>query len=161
MKPDPFWLTKPQAAELCGLSTRQFSDVVPPKLDKSAVRGAGATLRFHAPAVVKALCDYRVDQAKPIDGDPLLGVDAGDSPELARYRRLKGDEVELNLSERRAMLVRMDKVLEALGPSLAAARGAGDRLRRQFGNEAGDIFNEFVDEWMAAAAKLVETTEQT
>lgn len=156
--PDPFWQPKAKAAELCAMGVRQFSDAIQPKLDKSAQRGAGATLRFHLPAVVATLVAYRLELAKPIDGDPLM-ADGGDSPNLERYRRLKGDEVELNLSERKGGLVRADKIIEALGPALSAMRGTGDRLARQFGNDAADIFNEGVAEFEAAAGKLVEPTE--
>jgi hypothetical protein len=157
LKPDPLWLTKPDAARVCGLSTRQFGDVIPPRLDKPAQRGAGAKLRYHAPAVVAALVAYRVEQAAPavVDPDPAMNGPMTDN--LERYRGWKADGEELTVKERRLELVKTSEVLKALAPALTAMKSAGDNLVRKFGNEAGEIFNDGVAAFEAAAVKLSES----
>ena len=155
-KPDPFWQPKAKAAELCRMSTRQFSDAVQPKVESAGQRGAGATLRFHLPAVAHALALYRVAQAEPpvVDSDPAMNGPVTDN--LERYRGWKADGEELTVKERRGELVKAEVVMAALGPAISAMKSAGDHLVRKFGNEAGEIFNEGVGAFEAAAAKLAE-----
>jgi hypothetical protein len=160
MPDSPWWLTKTDAARLCRLSVRQFSDTIQPRLKPDEVEGAGATLRFDAPAVAAALWAYRVELATPEEGDPLLTGGGKDSDELERYRRLKADMVERDLAERDGILVKRHTIMDALAPALTAMRGTGDRLSRQFGNEAADIFNEGVGEFEAAALKLVNESAE-
>lgn len=149
------WLSKTENAALCGLSVRQYSDVIQPRLPKVAVKGSGATLRHEAGAVVSVLVAYRLEQAKPADpdGDPLLS--GGDSPNLERYRGVKADLATLDLRERNRELVRIGVLQTSMRTALAALRGTGDRLARQFGNDAADIYNEGVTEFEAAALAAV------
>jgi hypothetical protein len=49
-----------------------------------------------------------------------------------------------DLAERDGTLVRPDVVRQAMRSGVSAMRGTGDRLVRQFGNEAGEIYNEGV-----------------
>jgi hypothetical protein len=38
---------------------------------------------------------------------------------------------------------------------IAAMRGAGDRLTKRFGNDAGELFNESIDAFERAAAQAL------
>ena len=148
------WQPRAVAAEIVGLSPRQFDDVFRPRLPADATRGAGASLRYRLPAVVAALVAYRIEQVqKPVDdeADPLMT--GGASPALERYRRLKGDDLERTLAERDGQLVRKHVILDALRQGMSVMRATGDRLVRQFGNDAGDVFNEGVSEFEAAIVK--------
>lgn len=152
--PDRLWFTRNDVAALCGLSPRHFDDAIRPRA-KGAERGAGKTKRFDGPKMVAAAIAYRLEQAAPVteDGDPLLA--GSDSPALERYRNVKADLAERDLAERDKVLVRSNMIRDALRPAIAAMRGTGDRLVRQFGNEAGDIFNEGVTEFEAAAKRVI------
>jgi len=156
------WLTRQQAADLCGLSTRQFDEAIRPQAIK-AEKGTGKKLLLNAKAIVAALVAYRVEQAKPaIDptsDDPLLSTAAGDSPSLERYRLAKAKLAEHDLSEREKVLVRADLLNEAIRAGVAVNRATGDRLSRQFGNAAGEIFNEGLEEFLAAALRVLKDND--
>lgn len=144
------WLTRRDAAALLGVSVRTVADLKH-ELKKGATRGKGATLRLHAPAVVEIWVAKQIEQAvaqlKPVggdDGDPLMVGTAKDSPGLERYRLGKAQMVEMDLDERRAVMVRRDALMNAIGPALKSMRAAGDLLTRQFGNDAGEIYNQAV-----------------
>lgn len=148
---DWLWFTRDQAAELCGFSTRQFDDTARAKA-VGAERGKAKTLRFHGPKIVAGAVAYRLEQGRISvdgDGDPLMT--GSDSPNLERYRLGKAQMIELDLAERQKILVRADVLDRALRPAITAMRQTGDRLVRKFGNEAGEIFNEGVSEFEAAA----------
>jgi hypothetical protein len=152
---DRLWFTRNDIAALCGLSPRHFDDAIRPRA-KDAERGTGKTKRFDGPKMVAAAIAYRLEQAAPAtteDGDPLLS--GSDSPALERYRNVKADLAERDLAERDKVLVRANVIRDALRPAVSALRGTGDRLVRQFGNEAGDIFNEGVNEFEAAAKRVI------
>lgn len=154
------WLTRTQAAALISLSSRQFDEVIRPRLATPAKRGAGKTLRYEATGVVATFVAYRVDQEVvrllPDDEkDPLLSVAAGSSPQLERYRKARADLAERDVKERDTDLVRRDVILGALRPAIAGMRGAGDRLVREFGNDAGEIYNEAVDDFADALEKTI------
>jgi len=154
------WLTRQQAADLCGLSTRQFDEAIRPRAIK-AEKGTGKKLLLNAKAIVAALVAYRVEQAKPaIDptsDDPLLAAVVGESPALERYRLAKARLAEHDLSERDGILLRADAIKEALMAGIRVMRATGDRLVRQLGNVAGEIFNEGVAEFEAAAIRVLQT----
>lgn len=152
------WLTRQQAADLIELSPRQFDAVLRPRLPKEAERGSGKTLRIHGPAIVSALVDYRLEQAKPVpsDDDPLLAASGGDSPNLERYRLAKAMLAERDLAERDRDVVRRAVIAESLRPAVSGMRTAGDKLVSQFGNDAGDIYNEAVNDFEAAVVRTIE-----
>lgn len=154
---DPLWMPRSDCAELCGLSVRQFGDVIQPDLGPDAKRGSGPSLRLYAPAVVKALLTYRMVGAKgkPADDetDPLLKGD--ESPALERYRLGRAKMVEMDLAERERQTVRVQALRDAMRGGVSALRSTGDRLVRQFGNEAGEMFNEGVADFEAAALRAI------
>jgi len=153
-----FWLARTQAAELVGLSARQFDDAIRPKLGADGTRGTAKSLRFFAPAVVSALVRYRVDQAKPpvpLSGDDALLMDGGgDSPALERLRMAKAQLAERDLAERDGDLVRRAVIVDALRPAAAGLRQAGERLAKDYGNDAAAVYNDAVDDFAAAVERL-------
>lgn len=83
-------------------------------------------------------------------GDPELA--GGDSPALERYRDEKAKLARLDRLERERELVKIDDIHDALTAVSNLFRGAGEQLRRQFGNEALAILDEATDE----AERLVD-----
>lgn len=150
-------VTRVEAAEICGLSPRQFDEVIRPRA-KDATTGRGASLRFNLRPIVAALVEYRIEQLKP----PVApsGIILNASPEelasLDRLRLANAQIAELELGERRASLVRLTVISDALRPALAAMRSTGDRLARRFGNDACEIFNEGICDFEAAALRMIE-----
>lgn len=160
MPPPRMWVTKTQAAELCDLKPRQFSDAIQAKLSKDAMRGRGAGLRIHAPSAVKVLVEYRVEQAKPLpdETDPLMS--GADSPGLERYRMANAQIKERELAQLDRELVRSSVIREMVRPGIAAMRAVGDAIVRRFGNDAGDMYNEGVNEFEATMLKAAESLKQ-
>ncbi|HEV7299711.1 MAG TPA: hypothetical protein VGN72_10130 [Tepidisphaeraceae bacterium] len=141
------WVTRTDAAALVSLSSRQFDEVIRPKLPADATKGKGAALRFNAAMVVTAIIAYRLEKAQPksIDGDPFMaGVD---SPALERYRKARAELVEMDVQQRRKDVVRRSALLDAISPAIAAMRDAGRKLALDYGKEAGETYNEAVGEF--------------
>lgn len=143
------WINKGQAAYIAGLSSQQFDNVIRPKLGEAAERRLGRVIEFDAQAVVAALLEYRKPKnAQAVDAngevDPLLY--GGDSPNLERYRKIKGDLAQIELEERRKTHVDvrvLDGIFVRFGSLL---HRAGEVLQRRFGGDAVDIFNAALDE---------------
>lgn len=74
--------------------------------------------------------------------DPLMA--GGDSDNLERYRGAKADLAEMDLHERRKQMVNLDVVRPAMLTALDFMKDAGEKLDRQFGNEALAIL---LDAW--------------
>lgn len=74
--------------------------------------------------------------------DPMLA--GGDSDNLERYRGVKADLAEMDLQERRKEMVNLDVVRPVFLNALVYIRNCGEKLDRQFGNEALAIL---LDAW--------------
>jgi hypothetical protein len=153
---DRLWFTRVEAAALCDLSPRQFDEVVRPRI-KDGERGTARTLRFNGPAVVKALLDYR----KPKSADDPDGIffEGPDSPALERWRIARAKLAERDVDEREGTVIRINLMRDALRAGTTAMRATGDRLTRGYGNEAGEIFNEGVAEFEAAAIRVIRQAD--
>jgi hypothetical protein len=150
------WFTRGEAAALVALSTRQFDEAIRPLIEKSSIRGGGKTLRFAGPGVVSAMLAYRSETAKPPvddDVDPLLAI--GDSPALERYRLGKAKMIEMDLAEREKATVQLDALREGFRPFASILRSAGERLARQYGNDAAAIYNEALEDAEASALRVL------
>ena len=77
--------------------------------------------------------------------DPLL-ASGGDSAGLERYRLAKAALAELELAERKRVLLPVDKVREALLRWATLVRRMGERLGKRFGHEAAAVVGETLDE---------------
>ncbi|WP_298860940.1 hypothetical protein [uncultured Gimesia sp.] len=75
--------------------------------------------------------------------DPMLA--GGDSDNLERYRGVKADLAEIDLQERKGVLIDPDKVRDVYVQSLRFIRDAAEQIDRQFGNEAFLIISEAWD----------------
>lgn len=76
--------------------------------------------------------------------DPLLS--SGDSPGLERYRQAKASLAELELEERRGVLVRVDKVRDILGRWASLIRRLGEHLLKRFGADALQSLRETLEQ---------------
>lgn len=155
-KPPRGWLTKQQMAEVLDVSEQHFDRTFRPMAADAAIKTIGKRLYFHCRKVLDAWCAGQIAKLRPEapSADPLL--EGPDSPVLDRLRLANAKMAELELAERTNAVVQLDLIRDAMRPALAAMRSAGDRLVRQFGNDAGEIFNEGVGEFEAAAARVLE-----
>ena len=155
----PLTATRIEAAEICGLSPRQFDDAIRSRA-KDATVGKGAALRYRLRPIVEALVEYRVELSErqirssiDIDGDVQAGPMSSEA--LERLRTANARLREMDLAERNGALVRLHVIADALRPAMVAMRSTGDRLTRKFGNDAGEIFNEGIADFEAAAAQVI------
>lgn len=75
--------------------------------------------------------------------DPMLA--GGDSDNLERYRGVKADLAEIDLQERKGLMIDPVKVRDVYIQSLRFIRDAAEQIDRQFGNEAFLIISEAWD----------------
>lgn len=147
-------MSRVDSAALVSMSERHFDSSLRLKLDPTSIRGDGRLLRFYAPDVVSVWHTDRVGKLKAKQGadDPLMAE--GDSPGLERYRNAKADLAEMERDRQRKQIVRVEEIEPALMQLAGVMRSAAENLSRQFGNEAGGIVNEAVDEWADGVAIL-------
>lgn len=156
------WFTRQQAADLVGLSARQFDDAIRPLLPEKATRGGGRSLRFSGPAVVAAHVERRVEQAGPsspsppaIDGDdPLMNGDG--SPALESYRWWRAEEVKLKVERERGTHVQVSRIRDSLLTAAVAVRNRFDRLVRRYDNELAVELGEIIDEYTNTAVRVID-----
>ena len=150
-------LTRSRAADLIGLSARQFDEVIRGRIEAGGRKGRGAKLRYVAAAVVAAFVTYRLEQEVAPAGDDPEGLLAagGNSPNLERLRRFTADLRERDVRERDKDLLRRQVILNALRPGIAGMRACGDRLVQMYGNDAGALFNHAVNSFAATVEKAI------
>lgn len=156
--PGPEWSTRDEAAKKSfGVSTAQFDktyrDIAP-----DAIKTVNGRVWVHARtiwnAIVKRTKDEAEAKAKLLD-DPML-ASGGDSPATERYRAAKASIAELDLAEREGSIIRKAVISEVLMPLAGIMRDTGDRLARQFGNPALEVFNEGFEDMKAGIRKASE-----
>lgn len=59
---DELWMTRHDIAALCGLSVRQFDEVIRPRLPAENIRGSGISLRFHASGIGPIMLEYELEK---------------------------------------------------------------------------------------------------
>lgn len=147
------WFTRAQTAEIIGVSERQIDGKYRKMLPSSGVKNVGRLVYLNLPELFKAIvADARL-AADPTSDDPLMS--GPDSPALERFRTARAGLAERDLAERDKELVKGGLLSQALRAGINALRATGDRLIRKFGNECGDIFNEGVNEFEAAAIRVL------
>lgn len=155
--PKPKWISKGEAARLCGLSVRQFDDAVGARLPDSARQGRGAKLRFDDAVVVATLVAYRIELAVKTVGDDDASVWATAAPdELAEKRRVETELLRDKLAESRGRLAPRQLIIEAFHSAGGAFRKAAERVQRKHGNEVGEAVTEMVDEYLGSIKKLFD-----
>ncbi len=157
-RPGPAWFSREELAAILDVTTtqidRRFRKLVGPDDLKTIDR----RLWFRARGVIDAMIAEAQRQAgTPEADDPMLLAAAGGSPALEAYRSLRVDLLGLELAERRGQLVRADLLREAMQAGITAMRQTGDKLIRQHGNAAGELFNEGVDDFEASALRVIAT----
>lgn len=100
---------------------------------------AAVLRRFH-----DILADNRhlIGKAQPSDDDLLEGPPS-DAQE--RYRRLRGDLLEIELAERRRQLIPREDVSNIFVQLADILRQAGERLRDHHGHDAADLLNDAIE----------------
>ncbi len=125
-------LSQTVAAEMCGVSVRQFQ-----RWD--APRNADGT--YSAPALLQ----WMVERAKAeAAGDPLLV--GSDSPSLERYRAARADMVELELQTKRGQLLDLESFYEWWGVAAGLLRRRLEMLQRLYGAEAAALVTDGLDD---------------
>jgi hypothetical protein len=143
------WYTLDQMEEMFDLTRDGFAKSVRPLIPDDAIRNAGKKgMTIHGRRAINAFA------AKASSEDPLMEA-GGDSPSLERYRAARATWVELDLAERSKQLVKIEVVAEALRPSFQILRNMGDRLIRTYGNDAGEVVREALDEYETTAQAAI------
>jgi hypothetical protein len=156
---DELWFDRSTIAALLGIAPKTFDEGLRKRLPADAVRGAGRDLRFFAPVAVQALVAKRVTAAeRTADPDPLMSG-GSDSPQLERYRAANADLKEMERDRVRKSLIRVDELEPQLMKLADVLRGAGDHLVRRFGNDAGQIITEAIDEYEAGLKTMFGTDD--
>ena len=91
--------------------------------------------------------------------DPLM-LTGGPSEALERYRAARAAIAELDLKEREGRLVPAGVYMPVMAHLAGILRRAGHRLVREFGNGAGEILNEAIDEFERQVPGLLERAER-
>jgi hypothetical protein len=153
-------LTRSEAAQITSLSARQFDSVLRPRLH---AQGAGKNLRYDAAEVVAALVAYRLEQLRQELGPRKRGEGGGEEdappPALERLRAANADMAEDLRAEKRGQLVNRAELIAAMHRGIAAMRGAGNILAREFGSRAAEIFNVAVGDFELSAITALHRPE--
>jgi len=152
-RPGPGWLSKNELSAVFDVNPRTFEKVYRRYASPESEKTIEGKIYFHARSVVNAWAESK-DAGRPkvapdVDTDPLL---AGfDSPALEEYRRHAAREkkVKADLAERSA--VPLDEIESTLLKLTPILRNAGEELNRRFGNDAGQILNEAIDQWQESS----------
>ncbi len=83
----------------------------------------------------------------------------GDSPALERWRTERAELAELDLDQNRGELLHVGAARQTLGRWAQILRKAGEQLRRQYGNDAGDILQDALDDCDAIVDELVKVAD--
>lgn len=113
---------------------------------------------YRARGIIDQMVGKEIESVRRSMGeDPLLNeTGAADSPGLERYRMAKADLAEMERDRQRRRIVRIDQIELTLMQLATVLRDAGERIARQYGNDAADILNEAVDDWRVGVRKLID-----
>lgn len=140
------WLTIKEAAGVFGVTPQGFRSsflqmIKPEYIQPGAKR---KPLRVYGPAVVDAYLDREL--TKRIDRNDGLVVEGGDSPNLERCRLAKAQLLELELQQKKGVLLPREKVRSGLGRFAAIIRQLGERLGKRHGPEVFGSVNDALDD---------------
>lgn len=143
------WVKKATLAAMFDISDRSVERFLSKVIPADAVRGEGKGLEYHGKSIIVAWAiRHYAGTAPSVHAGNLADemLVEGDSPALERYRNARAALSELDLAERRGVVVHVDRFREHLVRAFRLIRRAGESLQRKFGNEASDILNEHLDE---------------
>jgi hypothetical protein len=154
-RPDRGWYSRQEMAEILGVSEVQFDRKYAKLAATDGVRTVDRRLWFHARKLFDAwmaeASRERTETQAAADAMLAAAVDSA----AERYREAKARMAELDLAERLSGLVRLTAILQALGPAVASMRSMGARLVLQFGNGAGELFNESFADFQSTAEQVL------
>jgi hypothetical protein len=133
------------AASVLGVS-RQALNKLRPQAPDSVVERHRQGYRWHLPELV----------AWWVDRHSASGTEA--DQQLARWRAARADAAEMHVQRLRGELVPPQAYAEQLSRLKVILRAAGERLRRQYGDDASAILNEALDEFIAYEQEKTETS---
>ncbi|HVM76535.1 MAG TPA: hypothetical protein VMT75_12880 [Candidatus Saccharimonadales bacterium] len=143
------WYTLDEIALVFGMTVQGFRKQVRPLLDAQDIRDAGKKgTRIRARGAIDAYAAgkaKKAEQAAAAKADPMLAGPDDKSGGMERYRLARASQEELNLAVMKKELVNIKDLKRWLDLISSQIRGAGERLVRRFGNEAGDMLNEGLD----------------
>ena len=137
-------LSQAAAAALLGVgqrTLREWHDA--PRLASGRYRAA-ELVRWR----IEQLVEAERSRLAVDDPDPMLA--GADSPALEEYRRLRAEQVRLDLAERKGELVATEDLEDLHNIFIRRFRSAGEQLTRQFGNDAQAILDEALDDIVEA-----------
>lgn len=81
---------------------------------------------------------------------------AGDDDDAKRYRKVRADKEEFQLSVLKGRYVSLNEMKDLLGALASSQRNAQGIMRKRHGNEAGDLWEETLVEAGRALARFLE-----
>jgi len=123
--------------------------VSPSSVKDWAARGMpGETGNYPLPAVAKWLrtAGPWAPKVRNEAEDPLLTTEAGDSPNLERYRAAKAALAEYELAQKTGSLMAVDKARKVFLRWAQLIRNAGERVGKRHGPDAAEAINEALQE---------------
>jgi hypothetical protein len=144
-------------SELTGRSPSGLREIA----SKYSIPCGGAPIDIGA--CLRALHDFvaatgpamRRAEREAADGDPMLS--GGASPALERYRNHKADILALDLAERRGESIPIADLEAGIAAWQDRMKRFGDWLRKRHGNEAGEAFNEALEDSARMCERLLDT----
>lgn len=101
----------------------------------------------------------RAATAKSGNGDPLMAGPSEGSEGLERYRKARAALAELDLAERNGVMINRALMRESMARAAAPLRTAGEKLNLRFNEEARQILDEGLDEFLRAATEFLADVE--
>jgi hypothetical protein len=156
------WLNRSQLCKVLAIDPTNFDKSWRPLIPDNAQRREGNRILFHVRTVIDAYIDREVEKRSPappqlpsaFDGD-AEGLFLGQPTKWSeRCQQLRAEDMELDLDVKRGNLIPREEIAELLARLASVLRPAGEKLQRDFGADAGQVYNEAVDE----VERLVEGT---
>jgi hypothetical protein len=138
------WVSMAVLLELFDVERQTFHENIRPKIAPENIRNEGQRgMLFYARGVLDDFVSYKLGQVVNVDEEDAMME--GNSPAQERWRAAKAGMAEIQLAEMLKQVARVDLLKESFAPAIAAMRECGERLIREFGNIAGDVFNTAID----------------
>jgi hypothetical protein len=142
-RPGPEWFTRTEMARVLNVNPRQV-DELRERVPEDAIKRVDRIVFLHGRRFLDAR-DRAVERADERDAEALM-TEGADSPAMERFRLARAQLAELELSERTAQVVRLDKLEPAIARFASILRKAGETITRLHGNDAGNVLIEAIDE---------------
>src|SRR5688572_28730538 len=149
VKPGKGWVTKKALADFLDVTPRCFDQNYRRYLDAESQKLVGNTLWFKARAFLDRWKETggrgnHGPAAIPGEADPNLVGPVTDALEF--YRKQKGLQEEIKLKEMQGAFVALNDLEPQLLALCGAVRRANEAVIRKYGNDAGQMLNEALDE---------------